>query len=84
MTRLDLIQAIMAGAGVSQYKAAGILREHDAEVRRKALEDAARRDTIAGMALAGVLAHRVGSTPPEELVRVTLQHVDIMLKELDK
>lgn len=81
MTRLDIIQALMRGAGMTQYAAAKVLREHDAEVRQRALGEAQRRDALAGMALAGMLA-RGRQVPPEEVVHETLQHVDIMLKEL--
>lgn len=83
MTRLDLIQAIMAGAGISQYQAAKVLNEHDREVARQALASADRRDSFAAAALNGMLCSgRIA--PPEELVHAALQHVDIMLKELDK
>jgi hypothetical protein len=83
MTRLDIIQALMVGAGISQYQAAKIMREHDAEVRRKALAGAERRDRFAAAALSGVLARFAGIAPPEQLVRQVLQHVDILIKELD-
>jgi hypothetical protein len=84
MTTLDIIQALMAGAGISQYQAAQALRDHDAEVRRKVLADTMRRDAFTQAAFTGLLAARGGVTPPEELVHAALQHVDIMLKELDK
>ena len=84
MTRLDLIQALMAGAGISEYQAAKALNDHDRDVARRALAAVERRDAFAQAALTGMLATRGGTTPPEELVHAALQHVDIMLKELDR
>lgn len=84
MTRLDLIRALMAGAGISEYQAAQALRDHGASYRRKVLADTMRRDTFAQAALTGLLAAHDSTLPPEELVHRALQHVDIMLKEMDK
>jgi len=56
MTSLDLIQALMVGAGISQFQAAKVLGEHDREIARNALAGATRRvrasdaDRIAGCA----------------------------------
>lgn len=84
MTRLDLIHALMTGAGISRYQAAKALGEHDAEVRKQALASVERRDAFARAALTGLLAAHDSTVPPEELAHRALQHVDIMLKELDK
>jgi len=84
MTRLDLIQALMAGAGISEYQAAKALNDHDRDIARRALAAAERRDAFTQATLTGLLAAHDSSVPPEELVHRALQYVDILLKEIDK
>ena len=83
MTRLDLLQALMAGAGISEFQAAKALNEHDRDVARRALAAVERRDAFMQAALTGALCSG-RLTPPEQLVHEVLQIVDIMLKEIDK
>jgi hypothetical protein len=83
MTRLDIIQAIMAGAGISQLAAIKVLNEHDESVRAQALANTARRDEFARAALQGMLC--CGKlVAPEELARRALKQADLLMVEIDK
>jgi len=84
MTSLDLIHALMVGAGISQFQAAKVLGEHDREIARNALASATRRDAFAQATLTGLLAAHDSTVPPEELVGRALQYVDIVMKETSK
>ncbi|PQV51842.1 hypothetical protein [Paraburkholderia sp. BL21I4N1] len=83
MTRLDIIRAIMGGAGISQMAAIKALREHDESVRAQLREETGRREDIAKHALQGILCNGRLVTP-EEIVRQALQHADILIAEIDK
>lgn len=83
MTRLDIIKAIMAGAGISEVAAIRALHDHDESVRAQVLADKARRENIASAAMQGMLC--CGKlVAPEELARRALHQADLLIAEIDK
>lgn len=84
MTRLDIIQALMVGAGISQYQAAKVLQEHDAEIKRTVLASKQRREDLAKHALQGLLCADGFSNPPETFAARAVRLADSLIAEIDK
>lgn len=83
MTQIDLVQAIVAGASVSQMAAAKALREHINAAVERELAGRDRRDEFARAALQGMLC--CGKlVAPEELARRALHQADLLIQEIDK
>lgn len=83
MTRLDIIKAIMDGAGISMVAASRALREHIDTAVERDRASRQRREGIAATLLGGLLCS-AKMVAPEEQVRRALQHTDILIGEIDK
>lgn len=83
MTNRDLIE-ILVGHGRARNEAMKLVKAFEAEVERRVLNTKERRETIAVMALQGLLAADYCIGQPGVAVETALMHADALIAELDK